>query len=202
MTKDIDAATHMALVATMATTLFQVLEATAERPSGARTDADRYGASGAAFALLALSIEGVWGDEPATAGAATVLGQLLIRYPAHIAKALNSLSEDLGSDLITKPKAEQLEKLQDFADSVASLESGPDTNPFLSNIIERARDVSEARPGGFKSATPLNDSFRRTRDHHKGTLAPGQSVREAIDDDYRFTADSPPGHAAPEDGEA
>lgn len=183
MTKDIDAATHLALVATMATTLFQVLEATAERPSGARTDADRFGASGAAFALLALSIEGVWGDEPATAGAASVLGQLLIRYPAHLSKALNSLSEDLGSDLITKPKAEQLKKLQDFADSVAILQTDDDSPPFLASIIVRAREVSEQRPGGFTSPTPLNDVFRRGRE------------------DYPFSAEVP-GHEAPEGGEA
>lgn len=169
MTKDIDPATHMALVATLTTTIFHVLEATAVSAPGARTEGDRYGAAGASNALLAQAIEQVWGAEPAAAGAASVLGLMLQANPSFIGRALNSLSEDLGADLITKPKAEQLKKLQDFADAIAILDTGPDTDAMLCNVIERARDVSDQRPGGFKSPTPLNDIYRQgqkgLRDH-------------------------------------
>ena len=40
----------------------------------------------------------------------------------------------------------------------------PESVALLSTwVIERAREVSDERPGGFTSPTPLNDVFRRGR---------------------------------------
>ena len=183
MSRDIDPTMRAALVATMKTFIFQVLDATRPKPEQAIKPEDCNYAAGGAVALLAIAIEQLWGHKPAVAGVGVTLGQLLIQYRDQIPHALNSLSEDLGADLITKPKAEQLQKLQDFADAIAILDAGPDTDAMLCNVIERARDVSEQRPGGFKSATPLNDVFRRGRE------------------EYPFSAEVP-GHEAPEGGEA
>ena len=183
MNRDIDPAMRQALVASMKTIIFQVLDETRPQPEQAVQPRDTHFAAGGAVALLAIAIEEVWGYKPAVAAVGVTLGQMLIEHRDQIPYALNSLSEDLGADLITKPKAEQLEKLQDFADAVAVLDTGPDTDAMLCNVIERARDVSEQRPGGFTSPTPLNDVFRRGRE------------------EYPFSADVP-GHEAPEGGEA
>lgn len=183
MSRDIDPAMRAALVATMKTFIFQVLDATRPKPEQAIKPEDCNYAAGGAVALLAIAIVQVWGHKPAVAGVGVTLGQLLIQYRDQIPPALNSLSEDLGADLITKPKAEKLEKLQDFADFIAILQTDEESSPFLASIIERAREVSDERPGGFTSPTPLNDVFRRGRE------------------DYPFSAEVP-GHEAPEGGEA
>lgn len=168
MSRDIDPTMRAALVATMKTFIFQVLAETRPMPEQTIKPEDCHYAAGGAVALLAIAIEQVWGHKPAVAGVGVTLGQLLIQYRDQIPHALNSLSEDLGADLITKPKAEQLDRLQGFADAIASLEVNDETDAMLRAMIERARDHSDARPGGFKSETPLNDSFRRTVDHQKG----------------------------------
>lgn len=183
MNRDIDPAMRQALVASLKTIIFQVLAETRPLPEETVQPRDTHFAAGGAVALLAIAIEQVWGHKPAVAAIGVTLGQMLIQYRDQIPHALNSLSEDLGADLITKPKAEQLQKLQDFADSVAILQTDDDSPPFLASIIVRAREVSDQRPGGFTSPTPLNDVFRRGRE------------------DYPFSAEVP-GHEAPEGGEA
>lgn len=172
MNRDIDPAMRQALVASLKTIIFQVLAETRPLPEETVQPRDTHFAAGGAVALLAIAIEQVWGHRPAVAGVGVTLGQLLIQYRDQIPHALNSLSEDLGADLITKPKAEQLQKLQGFADAIASLEVNDETDAMLRAMIERARDHSEARPGGFTSPTPLNDTFRRGQEEPKQAALP------------------------------
>ena len=96
---------------------------------------------------------------------------------------MNALAELVGADLITTPLKAKLDSLQAFADFIAILQTDEESSPFLASIIERAREVSDERPGGFTSPTPLNDVFRRGRE------------------DYPFSAEVP-GHEVPEGGEA
>lgn len=174
-------------IATLKTLIFNALDYTKADPdNGSYTGADVSVAVSTVIDSLATATDECWPDQTfALIGLVSVLGHRLMAPEGrpHLGTAMNALSALLGADLITTPLKEQLDRLQAFADAIAILETGPDTDAMLCNVIERARDVSEQRPGGFTSPTPLNDVFRRGRE------------------DYPFSAEVP-GHEAPEGGEA
>lgn len=173
--------------ATLKTLIFNALDYTKADPdNGSYTGADVSVAVSTVIDSLATATDECWPDQTfALIGLVSVLGHRLMAPEGrkHIGTAMNALSALLGAELITTPLKQKLDQLQAFADSVAILQTDEDSPPFLASIIVRARVVSEARPGGFKSPTPLNDVFRRGR---------------ADSDDYVFSADD----AKDWDGEA
>lgn len=172
-------------IATLKTLIFNALDYTKADPnSGSYTGHDVSVAVSTVIDSLATATDECWPDQTfALIGLVSVLGHRLMAPEGrkHIGTAMNTLSALLGAELITTPLKQKLDQLQAFADSVAGLESGPDTNPFLFNIIERARDVSEVRPGGFKSPTPLNDIYRQGQKglrNHEIPAPPWQAGRD------------------------
>lgn len=172
-------------IATLKTLIFNALDYTKADPnSGSYTGHDVSVAVSTVIDSLATATDECWPDQTfALIGLVSVLGHRLVTEPGrnHLGTAMNALSALLGADLITTPLKEQLDKLQAFADAIASLENGPDTGAMLANVIERARDVSEARPGGFKSATPLNDIYLKGQKglrNHEIPAPPWQAGRD------------------------
>lgn len=187
MQRDLTPDRQAAHVATIKSLIFNALDYTkADQSSGSYTGQDVAVAVSSVIDSVATATEECWPDENfALIGLVSVLGYRL-RAPEgrkHLGTAMNALSALLGADLITTPLKQKLDGLQGFADAVASLEANEETDSMLRAMIERARVHSDARPGGFRSETPLNDAFRRGRD------------------DYPFQCDVP-GHEAPEGGEA
>lgn len=186
MSRELTPERQAAHIATAKSLIFDTLEHTKAMPEARTISVEVAVAVGTTIRTIVAAASEVWTDQPhGLVGLVSVLGHNLIQPEGrpHLGTAMNALSALLGADLITTPLKEQLDRLQAFADAIAILDTGPDTDAMLCNVIERARDVSDQRPGGFKSPTPLNDVFRRGRE------------------DYPFSAEVP-GHEAPEGGEA
>lgn len=185
MSRELTPERQAAHVATLKTLIFDTLEHTKANPKPGYTEEDIGVAVSAAIESMALATQEMWSDRFAIIGLVSVLGYRIRQGPGrqYLPTAMNALSELVGADLITTPLKQKLDGLQGFADAVASLEANEETDSMLRAMIERARVHSDARPGGFRSETPLNDAFRRGRD------------------DYPFQCDVP-GHEAPEGGEA
>lgn len=165
MSRELTPARQAAHVATLKTLIFDTLEHTKSDPRRGHTEEDIGLAVSSAIETLALATQEMWSDRFAIIGLVSVLGYRIRQGPGrqYMGTAMNALAELVGADLITTPLKAKLDSLQDFADAIAILDTGPDTDAMLCNVIERARDVSEERPGGFTSPTPLNDLFRRGR---------------------------------------
>lgn len=203
MSRELTPERQAAHVATLKTLIFDTLEHTKANPKPGYTEEDIGVAVSAAIESMALATQEMWSDRFAIIGLVSVLGYRIRQGPGrqYLYTAMNALSALLGSDLITTPMKAKLDGLQGYADAVASLDIGPETDSMLAAMIERARSLSEARPSGHRSDTPLNDTFRRGRDHVKGDIQPGQSAEDAHREAYEFRADVP-GHEAPEGGKA
>lgn len=200
MPKHLADAESDAITASAVTLIFQALALVRDHPVNL-TDVDERAAIALSMASLITGAEETWNQKFAVEAASVACARYLALHTSAIPIFMDQFSRAFGADLITRPLKAKMDGLQAFADSVAVLETSPDTDAFLCNIIERARDVSEERPSGHRSQTPLNDTFRRGRDHVKDAIEPGQSVEDAKRDAYQFTADAP-GHEAPEGGEA
>lgn len=186
MSRELTPERQAAHIATAKSLIFDTLEHTKAMPEARTISVEVSVAVGTTIRTIVAAASEVWTDQPhGLIGLVSVLGNSLIQPEGrpHLGTAMNALSALLGADLITTPLKEQLDRLQAFADAIAILDTGPGTDAMLCNVIERAQDVSEQRPGGFKSPTPLNDVFRRGRE------------------DYPFSAEVA-GHEVPEGGEA
>lgn len=186
MSRELTPERQAAHIATAKSLIFDTLEHTKAMPEARTINVEVSVAVSTTIHTIVAAASEVWTDQPhGLIGLVSVLGNSLIKPEGrpHLGTAVNALSALLGADLITTPLKEQLDRLQGFADAIASLEVNDETDAMLRAMVERARYHSEARPGGFKSETPLNDVFRR-----------GQ-------EDYPFSAEVP-GHEAPEGGEA
>lgn len=188
MSRELTPERQAAHVATLKTLIFDTLEHTKANPKPGHTEEDIGVAVSAAIESIALATQEMWSDRFAIIGLVSVLGYRIRQGPGrqYLPTAMNALSELVGANMITTPLKAKIDSLQAFADSIAILQTDEESSPFLSSIIERAREVSDERPGGYTSPTPLNDAFRRGRE---------------ASETYPFEADVP-GHEAPEGGEA
>lgn len=165
MSRELTPARQAAHVATLKTLIFDTLEHTKSDPRSGHTEEDIGVAVSSAIETLALATQELWSDRFAIIGLVSVLGYRIRQGSGrqYMGTAMNALAELVGADLITTPLKAKLDSLQAFADFIAILQTDEESSPFLASIIERAREVSDERPGGFTSPTPLNDVFRRGR---------------------------------------